>query len=159
MRSIKYPYVVVLKSSGGWQFNAFGFMLNLVSCIFFTREFVFGEVKNIFLIGGILLVLALLAFNMIRLRHGHKVFFNRAYLIAALLWIKMPYMEWLFVAFILLAVLEQQVKFPLEIGFSETQVVFNTLFKRKYNWAELSNVICKDGLLTIDFINNHLSHS
>jgi hypothetical protein len=87
---------------------------------------------------------------------GHKVFFNRAYLISALLWIKMPYMEWLFIAFILLAIMERQVKFPLEIGFSESQVVFNTLLKKKYNWSQLSNVVLKDGLLTIDFMNNRL---
>jgi hypothetical protein len=65
-------------------------------------------------------------------------------------------MEWLFGAFILLAILERQVKFPLEIGFSENQVVFNSLFKRKYSWKEVSNVVLKDGLLTIDFLNNHL---
>ena len=156
MRSIKYTYVVVLKSAAGWQFNAFGFMLNLASCIFFTREFVFTEEKNIFLIAGIFLVIGLLLYNVGRLRNGHKIFFNRAYLVSALMWIKMPYMEWLFVVFILLAVLERQVKFPLEIGFSETQIVLNTLFKRKYSWAQLSNVVLKDGILTIDFLNNHL---
>ena len=65
-------------------------------------------------------------------------------------------MEWLFVAFILLAILERQAKFPLEIGFSESQVVFNTMLKKKYDWSQLSNVVLKDGLLTIDFHNNHL---
>ena len=156
LSSIKYPYIVVLKSGSTWQFNAFGFLLNLVSCIFFTREFVFTPQKNIFLIAGILLIIGLLVYNIIRMRNGHKIFFNRPYLVAALLWIKMPYMEWLFVAFIILALLERQVKFPLEIGFSETQVVFNTLVKKRYSWTELSNVVLKDGLLTIDFFNNHL---
>ena len=156
LSTIKYPYVVVLKSGPAWQFNAFGFLLNLGSCIFFTREFLFTDAKNIFLIAGILLVLGLLMYNIVRFRNGHKIFFNRAYLISALLWIKMPYMEWLFGAFIILAILERQVKFPLEIGFSENQVVFNSLFKRKYSWKEVSNVVLKDGLLTIDFLNNHL---
>jgi len=156
LSNIKYPYIVVLKSSTGWQFNTFGFLLNLVSCIFFTREFVFTQEKNIFLIAGILLVIGLLFYNVARLRSGHKIFFNRPYLISALLWIKMPYMEWLFGAFIILAILERQVKFPLEIGFSETQIVFNTLLKRKYSWTQLSNVVLKDGLLTIDFLDNHL---
>jgi len=154
--SRKYPYIVVLKSNGTWQFNAFGLLLNLVSCVFFTREFVFTSDKNIFLIAGIVLVLGLLVWNIMRMSKNHKAFFNRAYLISALLWIKMPYMEWLFVAFILLAILERQVKFPLEIGFSETQVVFNTLFKKRYPWSQLSNVVLRDGLLTIDFQNNHL---
>ncbi len=152
----KYPYIVTLKNPASWQYNAFGFLLNLVSCVFFTREFVFVESKNIFLIAGILLVIGFLIWNIIRMRQGHHVFFNRAYLISALLWIKMPYMEWLFVAFILLAILERQVKLPLEIGFSETQVVFNTLFRKRYDWSQLSNVVLKDGLLTIDFMNNRL---
>ena len=156
LSSIKYPYIVVLKNPVSWQYNAFGFLLNLVSCVFFCREFVFSDNKNLFLIAGILLVIGFLVWNIIRMRKGHKVFFNRAFLISALLWIKMPYMEWLFAAFILLALLERQVKFPLEIGFSETQVVFNTLFKRRYDWSQLSNVVLRDGLLTIDFANNRL---
>ncbi len=156
LSSIKYPYIVVLRTPATWQFNVFGSMLNLVSLIFFCKEFAFTSEKNLFLIAGILLVLGFLVWNIIRMREGHKVFFNRAYLISALLWIKMPYMEWLFVAFILLAILERQVKFPLEIGFSEKQVVFNTLFKKKYDWSQLDNVVLKDGLLTIDFINNRL---
>jgi hypothetical protein len=52
--------------------------------------------------------------------------------------------------------LEHQVKFPLEIGFSENQIVFNTLFRKKYNWSQLSNVMLKDGMLTMDFYNNRL---
>jgi hypothetical protein len=154
--SVKYPYIVVLKSPSTWQFNAFGFLLNVVSCIFFIKEFVFTEDRNIFLIGGIALVIGLVTYNIIRMRNGHRIFFNRPYLISALLWIKMPYMEWLFLAFIILAILERQVKFPLEIGFSESKVVFNTLLRKKYDWSEVSNVVLKDGLLTIDFNDNHL---
>jgi hypothetical protein len=156
LSTIKYPYIVVLKNPVTWQFNAFGLLLNLVSCIFFCREFFFSTNRNIFLIAGTLLVIGFLAWNVFRMRKGYRVFFNRAYLISALLWIKMPYMEWLFVAFILLAILERQVKFPLEIGFSERQIVFNTLFKKKYNWSQLANVVLRDGLLTIDFTNNRL---
>jgi hypothetical protein len=156
LSEIKYPYVVVLKSPVSGQLNAFGLLLNLVSCIFFCREFVFTEDKNVFLIAGILLVIGLVTWNVRRMMKGEKVFFNRAFLISALLWIKMPYMEWLFGAFIILAILERQVKFPLEIGFSDSQVVFNTLLKKKYHWSDLSNVVLKDGLLTIDFLNNRL---
>ena len=65
-------------------------------------------------------------------------------------------MEWLFGAFIILALLERQVKFPLEIGFSESRIVFNTMLKKSYHWSQLGNVKLKDGLLTIDFLNNRL---
>ncbi len=156
LSSIKFPYIVILKNPSERQFNAFGLLLNLISVIFFIREFALGENKNVFLLAGILLVIGLIGWNIIRARKGYKIYYNRAYLISALLWIKMPYMEWLFGVFIILALLERQVKFPLEIGFSETQVVFNTLLRRKYNWSQLSNVKLKDGLLTIDFLDNRL---
>src|SRR5262245_55216746 len=96
LSSIKYPFIVVFKNPASWQFNAFGLLLNLVSCAFFLKEFVFVENKNIFLVAGVALVIGLLSWNIYGMWKGQKVFFNRAYLISALLWIKMPYMEWLF---------------------------------------------------------------
>ena len=51
--------------------------------------------------------------------------------------------------FFLLSLLEYQAKHPLEVGFSQEQVVINTLFKRTYGWKDFNNVILKDGLLTL----------
>ena len=52
--------------------------------------------------------------------------------------------------------MEYQAKYPLEIGFSDEEILRNTLFKKKYRWSDLNNVILKDGLLTMDFKNNKL---
>jgi len=52
--------------------------------------------------------------------------------------------------------MEYQAKYPLEIGFSDEEILRNTLIKKKYRWSDLNNVILKDGLLTIDFKNNKL---
>ncbi len=52
--------------------------------------------------------------------------------------------------------LEKQVKFPDEIGFSEETVVINSFPKKKFNWTDIQNVILKDNLLTVDFKNNKL---
>jgi hypothetical protein len=68
----------------------------------------------------------------------------------------MPYGQWLIFVFVVLAFLEYQAKLPLEIGFSSRQVVFNSLFRKRYTWSDLSNVLLKDGLLTVDFQNNKL---
>ncbi len=156
LSNFKFPFVVVLKNRSTRQFNAFGILLNLISSVFFISEFLVADQLNFFLLAGILLVIGLVIWNIYRSFKGRKVFYDRAYLITALLWIKMPYMEWLFIVFILLALLDHQVKFPLEIGFSERQIVFNSLFKKRYNWSQLSNVMLKDGLLTMDFHNNRL---
>lgn len=156
LSSVRFPYIVVLKNQSVKLFNNFGLLLNLASCFFFTREFAFVEEKNFFLLAGIALVAGIIVWNVIRAKNGKRVFYDRAFLISGLLWVKMPYMEWLFFAFILLALLDYQVKFPLEIGFSEKQVVFNYLFKKKYSWSSVSNVVLKDGILTIDFHNNKI---
>ena len=74
LSSVKFPYIVVLRNPSVYQFNAFGLLLNLVSLIFFIREFAFAENKNLFLLAGILLVIGLIAWNLVRGRKGHKIF-------------------------------------------------------------------------------------
>lgn len=156
----KYPYVVILKNKVTASVNIFGYLLNAASCAFFLIEFLGPWMQdkevNLLLILAILIIAGMLVRNIIRQRKGHKIFFDRIYLITALLWLHMPYMQWLFIPFVILALLEHQVKFPLEIGFSESRIVFNTFFRKKYDWSQLSNVMLKDGLLTMDFRNNRL---
>lgn len=152
----KFPYVVVLKNTVTRQVNVLGYLLNLASCIFFIKEFLFVLGMHYLLAAAILIVLGMLLRNALRQRNGKKIFFDRAYLIVALLWLQMPYLQWLFIPFVILALLEHQVKFPLEIGFSEKHIVFNTFFRKKYDWSQLSNVMLKDGLLTMDFRSNRI---
>lgn len=54
----------------------------------------------------------------------------------------------------LAGLMEKQVKFPREIGFSAEEIVINSLPKKSILWSELNNVVIKDGLLTIDKKNN-----
>ena len=152
----KFPYVVVLKNTVTSEVNLLGYILNAASCAFFVKEFVFVTGLHYLLAAAIAIILGMLIRDYTRMRNGRKIFFDRAYLITALLWLQMPYMQWLFIPFVILALLEHQVKFPLEIGFSENHVVFNTFFRKKYDWSQLSNVMLKDGLLTMDFRNNRL---
>jgi len=46
---------------------------------------------------------------------------------------------------------EYQTKRPLEIGFDSDRVVINTLIRRQYDWSAFSNIVLRDGLLTMDF--------
>lgn len=68
----------------------------------------------------------------------------------------MPFMQWLGIFLVLLSLLEKHARLPLEIGFTNDKIVFNTIFRRKFYWNEFNNVLLKDGLLTIDFKNNNL---
>ena len=42
------------------------------------------------------------------------------------------------------------------VSISERQVIYPSFPKRKIDWQELSNLMIKDGLLTIDFKNNRI---
>jgi len=68
----------------------------------------------------------------------------------------MPVLEWVGLPVLLLALLEKQARFALEIGFTSDRIVFNTLFKRRFRWTDFSNIMLKEGLLTLDFKNNKI---
>ncbi len=54
------------------------------------------------------------------------------------------------------ALIEKQVKFPEEIGFTNEGITFNTFPKKTLKWDEVTNAMMKDGLITIDQKNNKL---
>ncbi|MDR3712490.1 MAG: hypothetical protein P4L51_06720 [Puia sp.] len=77
-------------------------------------------------------------------------------LLAGITWIGMPWLQWIAILLFVLAFLEYQARYPLEIGFSDDQVVVNTLFKKTLRWSAFNNVVLRDGLLTLDFKDNRL---
>jgi hypothetical protein len=87
---------------------------------------------------------------------GKGIRYRNWLLIAGIGWIGMPALQWISALFFLLAFLESQARYPLEIGFSNDRVVINTLFKKKIDWPAFNNIVLKDGLLTLDFKNDHL---
>ena len=60
---------------------------------------------------------------------------------------------------ILLLVFDSITKRKLQVNFNTNGIVYPSFPKKNIQWNVLSNVILKDGLLTIDFKNNHLLQS
>lgn len=151
-----YQYVVTLKNQNNRYIDLLGLLLSIFSVICFTWELIHsGNVSVAYLIGSVA-VLGFIAWNLAQTAKKRKVYYSRALLIAALVWMKMPYFQWLVFVFIMLALLEYQAKYAIEIGFSDNEIVFNSLFKRRYHWKQFSNIVLKDGLLTLDFSNNRI---
>lgn len=151
-----YQYVVILKNRQSKYIDFIGFLLGVLSVIFFVRELVFAHQVGVAYLLGAVFVTGVLIWNVWQSSKGKKVYYSRALLIAALVWMKMPYFQWLTFVFIILALLEYQAKYSLEIGFSDQEVVINSLFKKRYQWTQFDNVMLKDGLLTLDFTNNRI---
>jgi hypothetical protein len=152
-----YTYVVVIRNENRRFINWTGFLLSLLSALLFTLEMIESGRIILPLFIGVVFIAGVILYNIYRSRSENKeISYSKALLIAAIIWTKMPYGQWLIFVFVVLAFLEYQAKLPLEIGFSSREVVFNSLFRKRYAWSDLSNVLLKDGLLTVDFQNNKL---
>ena len=127
-----------------------------MSMVFFLKEQLAVPRVVIPYIAGIAFISLLLLWNIYKWKNGKQVYFSKAMMIAAIVWTRMPYWQWLVFVFAALALLEHQAKHALEVGFSSGEIVFNSLFKKRFPWSELSNVVLKDNLLTVDFKNNRL---
>ena len=152
-----YQFVVTLRNENSKYIDILSLLLCSFSALFFLREQVLVTLsRTIIYLTGFIFILIVVAWNLYQLKtkKKEKVYYNRALFFAALVWANMPYMQWLVFVFAALGLIERQAKFPLEIGFSDKQVVFNSLLKRKFEWTAFNNVVLKDNLLTVDFKNN-----
>lgn len=152
-----YDYVIVIKNQHQGFIDIIGLLLSLGSAMLFTREMLVTGKWNIALLVGVVFIVGIIVYNLANAKRTDKnTYYSKALLVAALVWMKMPYGQWLLFVFIILALLEYQAKLSLEIGFSRSEIVFNSLIKRRYTWSDLNNVVLKDGMLTIDFKSNKL---
>jgi len=153
-----YQYVVILKKNSEKATDALSFFLCLLSSISFLYYAVGSERSSSwFLYTTAAILLVGLTINFIARRAGRThVRYRYLLLVAALGWMASPFLPWLCILLILLAFLEYQTKRPLEIGFDNDRVVINSLIRRRYDWSAFSNIILRDGLLTMDFKDNRL---
>ncbi len=79
------------------------------------------------------------------------------YFLLLLMWITVS--AWIALIHIVLLILDILAKRKLKIYFYTNGVEYPSFPKRTIKWIELDNIILKDGLLTIDFKNNHLLQS
>jgi hypothetical protein len=171
---MKYPYVVILKKTGQRATDVVSILLCFLSIGTFaylglrtyhpkqwtTPEFS-GESREmtadglVLLAGALILLIGLVVIALVRRSPG-KVRFRYLLLLAAMGWMFFTPAPWVGFFFLLLTFLEFQTKRPLEIGFDFDRVVINSLIKQEFAWSAFTNIILKDGLLTLDFKSNKL---
>lgn len=151
-----YQYVVTLKNTSNRYIDILGLILSLFSAVCFSLELLRNDKVNVAYLIGVLAVLGFVIYNLTQQAKKKKVYYSRSLLIAALVWMKMPYFEWLLFVFIILALLEYQAKQSIEIGFADNEIVLNSLIKKRYTWKQFTNIVLKDGLITLDFASNRI---
>ncbi len=152
-----YQYVVTLKNTSSRYIDRFSLLLLTISVLLFAREQYFSSNIKIAYLFGAIAISAITGWNIYQQRKLHRtVYYNSALFIAAIGWVTMPWLNWLFIPFALMGLFERQAKNPLEVGFTDTEIAINTLIRRRYKWTDFNNVVLKDDLLTLDFTSNRL---
>lgn len=91
-----------------------------------------------------------------QLRMGSKAgHWKKLEYLFALAWVVTPY-PWMALAFLALQFLYQYSVTDLPVKVEQEGITYGNLFARQFAWHELSNVVLKDGLLTLDFKSNKL---
>lgn len=147
-----YPYVVVLKQKNrrtvelsGLIMGAIPVLLQFQRLISNPNDWIISTLLAITL-GGILL------YNIDLYRKRKKMELLALFIVAAA---GMGVSIFGFAYLVMAALIPGAIR-PIQIGFSETEIVFDTWIKKKVQWTELNNAMIKDGILTLDYKNNKL---
>ena len=151
-----YDYVVTLKNEKSRSIDTISILVILISAAAFSWVRISGLSESpIFLVAAILLVCGII-WQLYRRKKQKQVGFSKLMVIAGITWFAMPYLAWIGLAVLLLSLLEKPAKTNLEIGFTTDRIVMNHIIKKKYSWQSFSNILLKDGILTLDFKNNRI---
>lgn len=151
-----YDYVITLKKPDYRLIDLVSQLMLLFSIVVLLYFFyLYPKTGVLYLVfATAILIPAIIIF--LKSRRTGLAYYRLPLLIAAIAWFYTHANMWMGIVCALAAILEKQVKFSQEIGFSENEITFNSFPKRKLRWSEINNALIKDGLITIDQKNNKL---
>ena len=149
-------YQIILKNKKIKSYRLLGFIILLLNTAFLLY-FLWSPLKRsaAFLSLAILAVYFLLQWNYIR-KGRQSFFFNEfIFFILGICWINLENYYAVAINFVIGVLFYMAVQ-KLSIFISSKGVTINFFPKKEYDWDVFSNVVLKDGLLTLDFKNNKL---
>jgi hypothetical protein len=165
-RSKTYEYIVVLKEYASYKYidwiSRLMLLIAIVSFLFLVylrvsieKSFQLDS-KTGFFIFLSLLIIGWWIFVYLQSKRNHIPFYRFALLLAAWGWFLHPKGGYIYLVYLAAAIIERPAKLLPEVAFDEQEIVFNSFPKKTISWKEVSNVVLKEGLLTIDYKNNKL---
>ncbi len=153
-----YDYLITLKKRDyhiADQVSQLMYSFSLITFGYFYYYHPKSGAVYLFVGAGILLSWT---YSFVKKRKKGEAFFRLGLFFCAVGWILGPERNvWMAILYVTAGLIEKQVKFPAEIGFSEAEISFNSLPKKVLQWNEIKNVVIKEGLITIDQKNNKLT--
>lgn len=153
-----FDYLITLKKKNEHLIDWLNYLLFFLAVGFFLRIIIVANQIKWHLIIYIIIMTGFVFYNLYLQKIKNEIPYYRIVLgIAIFGWLSPEINNvWIAALYFILALIEKQVKFPYEIGYNEEWVVINSLPKKKYKWTEINNTLIKDGLLTLDLVNNKL---
>jgi hypothetical protein len=153
-----FPYVVSLQANHVGTVQWIGGLASACSAgTFLLAYFIDITQRNLFWLIGALCIVAVILWNLYQKRIQNQTKpYRYALLLAAITWLSMPYARWISILLLVMFLLESTAIRPIEIGFGSAYIWVNGLIPKKILWQDVSQVILKDNLLTIDFHSNRI---
>ena len=160
-----YDYIIVLKKKSFELIdNISKLMLLLALAAFFFDSYATLMLHNtkletssaylLLTISAMIIVWWIWCANQIK--RGIIPYYRFALMFTAWGWFVIPSGQLIAIIYLVACFLEKPVKVPAEIAFDSEEIVFNSFPKKRYGWSVISNVVLKDGLVTIDLKDNTL---
>ena len=151
-----FPYVVVLRQRNRKRVELLGLISAVIFLLILSIRIYEYPSARIFNLLVFVSVSGMCIYQVRQFLKSKKLTMRPVYLVAALSLLLIPPVSGFLLFFLAMALLEKFALMPEEIGFGEKEIVFSGLWAKKISWAELNNVIWKDGIITIDYKNNNL---
>ncbi|MES2004279.1 MAG: hypothetical protein V4450_07145 [Bacteroidota bacterium] len=153
-----YDYIIVLRRPDYLLVDMVSRFMLMISIAFlaYTVSWIPFSWFSLLLIGLILGIAAWWIRCYLLQKRGEMALYRLGLLLATIGFGILLKIHWITFLYFFAVLAEKQVKFPQELAFDETGIVINSLPKKNYVWAEIQNVVLKDGILTLDFKNNKL---
>ena len=153
-KSELFQYILIMKKEKPENINYISFLLCFISWIFFLYyTYAYGSFSSVLFWVNWLIPVGLVWMIGVKRKINKAITYKHPLFVTGCLWLLVPGMRWIALLFILF---DHQSRHPLEIGVSDEKIVINTFFRKRYEWNAFSNVVLKDGLLTLDFKNNKM---
>jgi hypothetical protein len=153
-------YSLVLKNDRLKQYDRLALLILLINfavLLFLLFSSTIRSVKIASLMGTVGLAIVLsIHFFLKRIRHNQgSPYLHAGFFLVFLSWLLIG--NYIIVAVIVVLQLLYQVsKKQAVINVFENEIVYTAFPARTFSWKELSNVLLKDGILTLDFKNNRI---
>jgi hypothetical protein len=150
-----YPFIIVLRNRNRRAVYLTGSLMAILSIISLgiRSNEPDGSALNL-AVAAVCIVF--FSWNINELRKGRPSRQAVTLAIAGAGMILIPPFSWMGMLLIGLARIESEALKPLEIGFAEDHIRIGGWWPKRISWSSLKNVVLKDGLITIDYADNHL---